>query len=108
MRAGGGTGVGVGDVLPALEIEITRSALNRMALYASLGVPEVWRFDGTTLCPHLRQADGTYQPGENSLIFPGVPLDELARLAEPDEAKDILTVLHEFRAWVRSLGGTAT
>src|SRR5437899_8506051 len=30
----------------ALEVEISRSALDRLRVYAALGVPEVWRWDG--------------------------------------------------------------
>ena len=44
----------------AIEIEITTSAVNRMAIYAALGVPEVWRFDGQTLSIHGLAEDGAY------------------------------------------------
>src|SRR5262245_35011499 len=37
----------------AVEIDITSSSLPRMSIYATLGVPEVWRFDGTTLTINL-------------------------------------------------------
>jgi len=30
----------------AIEIDITSSSLNRLEIYAALGVPEVWRYDG--------------------------------------------------------------
>ena len=33
----------------AIEVDNTSSSINRMAIYAALGVPEVWRFDGETL-----------------------------------------------------------
>src|SRR5262249_34511497 len=33
----------------AIEVEISRSALDRLAIYAALSVPEVWRFDGKKL-----------------------------------------------------------
>src|SRR5437870_8588224 len=33
----------------ALEIEISRSSLDRMSIYAALGVPELWRFNGQHL-----------------------------------------------------------
>ena len=33
----------------AIEIDITSSSLNRQSIYASLGVPEIWRFDGESL-----------------------------------------------------------
>ena len=44
----------------AVEVEISRSALDRMGIYAALGVPEVWRFDGEALRVEQLQADGTY------------------------------------------------
>src|SRR3954454_19090485 len=44
----------------AIEVEISRSALDRMGIYAALGVPEVWRFDGETLRVAQLRADGTY------------------------------------------------
>jgi Uma2 family endonuclease len=33
----------------AVEIDITSSSLNRLSIYAALGVPEVWRLDGESL-----------------------------------------------------------
>ena len=48
-----------------VEIEISRGVLNRMAIYAALRVPEVWRFDGETLTVHqLHGAE--YRPAESS------------------------------------------
>jgi Uma2 family endonuclease len=85
----------------ALEIEISRSAIGRMAIYAALRVPEVWRFDGETLRVHLLQPDGTYQPAEQSPSFPGIPLAELVRFLRPSQTVDYLSVIREFRAWVR-------
>jgi Uma2 family endonuclease len=84
----------------ALEIEISRSALSRMGIYAALGIPEVWRDDGETLGVHLLQA-GAYQPAEKSPTFPKIPPAELARFARPDPQKDSLTEIRSFRAWVR-------
>src|SRR5439155_9527394 len=43
-----------------VEIEISRTARNRMDIYAALRVPEVWRFDGTDLTVYLLQSNGTY------------------------------------------------
>jgi Uma2 family endonuclease len=41
----------------AVEIDITSSSLNQLALYATLGVSEVWRYDGNTLIfYHLQSA----------------------------------------------------
>ena len=42
----------------AVEVEVSRSAIDSLSIYAAIGVPEVWRFDGDVLRVHLRQADG--------------------------------------------------
>ena len=34
----------------AIEIDFTRSSLDRMSIYAALGVPEVWRATSTGIC----------------------------------------------------------
>lgn len=85
----------------AVEIEVSRSALNRMAIYAALCVPEVWRFNGQTLQVHLLQADGTYQIAERSLAFPDIPATELVRFLQPDQITDYLSVIRALRTWLR-------
>jgi hypothetical protein len=54
----------------AIEVDITSSSLDRMAIYASLGIPEVWRCDGETLTIHLLQANQKYAPTERSRALP--------------------------------------
>jgi Uma2 family endonuclease len=90
-----------------VEIEVTRSALDRLGLYAALGVPEVWRFDGEAITVHQLQADGTYRMAERSPTFPTVPLAEVARFLQPNEALDYLGVIRSFRDWVRAQVGNA-
>lgn len=85
-----------------VEIEVSRSGVDRMAMYAALGVPEVWRFDGTTLQVCLLEHDQTYRTSERSLTFPAIPLGELVRFLRPSETLDNLTALREFRVWVRT------
>jgi Uma2 family endonuclease len=84
-----------------LEIEITHSALSRMSIYAALGVPEVWRFDGTSLRVELLQAEGTYRQAENSLSFPQIRLEDLLPFLEPSETVDYLSRIRAVRDWVR-------
>jgi Uma2 family endonuclease len=86
----------------AIEIEITQSALGRMGIYGALGVPEVWRYDGSTLRVMIRHPDGTYRASERSLAFPSVPMDQLAEFACREQARDENAILEEFAQWVRS------
>ncbi len=85
----------------AIEIEISRSALNRMAIYAALGVPEVWRCDGATLRAHLLQPDGSWRASETSPTFPRVPLAGIVPFLQPSETVDYLSMIRTFRTWVR-------
>jgi Uma2 family endonuclease len=84
-----------------LEIEISRSAQNRMSIYAALRVPEVWRYDGETLRVELLQPDGTWQSSENSPTFPGISLEDVLPFLEPPEGTGSLELSKTFRAWVR-------
>jgi Uma2 family endonuclease len=86
-----------------LEIEISRSALNRMTILAALRIPEVWCFDGNSLRVNHLQPDGGYRLTDRSLAFPNVPLANLAPFLQPSETIDSLTVLRTFREWLRSL-----
>ena len=48
----------------AIEIEVSRSILNRLSILAAFKIPEVWCHDGTDLRINLLLADGNYQSGE--------------------------------------------
>jgi Uma2 family endonuclease len=84
-----------------LEIEISRSALDRMGIFAALGIPEVWRFDAEALHIHRLQADRTYVETPESVVFPGVAAAGMRPFLHPDPARDVLTFLRAFRAWAR-------
>jgi Putative restriction endonuclease len=58
------------------EIEISHSMLDRMAIYADLKIPEVWRWDGRTLTIHLLRGKA-YRVSKRSKAFPFLPLREL-------------------------------
>lgn len=85
----------------AIEIDITRSSLKRMAIYAKLRVGEVWRFDGKTLRIHLLDRKGKYQAAAASPTFPTVPLESLVQFLKDGMDQDEASVGRAFRAWVR-------
>jgi Uma2 family endonuclease len=86
-----------------LEIEVSRSALNRMTIFAAFRIPEIWCYDGETLRVYLLHADGTYQLSKRSLAFPSIPVQELVRFLPPTGNNDYLSAVAALRAWVRSL-----
>jgi Uma2 family endonuclease len=84
----------------AVEIEISRSVLDRMSIYAALGVPEVWRWDGESLTFNLLTKRGAYRQSDRSKAFPFFPLAEFAPFLEPTRLSET-QLLRSFRAWVR-------
>jgi len=85
-----------------IEVEATRSPAPKFPVYAALGVPEIWHFDGKKLrCLHLRK--GKYQPAEMSLAFPFLRPAELQRFIELLPAQDELAVMRAFGEWVQTL-----
>ena len=59
----------------AVEIDITSSSINRLEIYAALGVPEVWRYDGNVLQVYVLGSDGSYNAVNHSIAFPSIPLE---------------------------------
>jgi Uma2 family endonuclease len=64
----------------AIEIEITRSSVDKVSIYGRLGVGEVWRWTGQRFVVLVRQPDGQYAPQDQSRCLPQLPMDELAEL----------------------------
>jgi len=85
----------------ALEIEISRSALNRMGIYAKLRVPEVWCWDGVTLRVFLLGPDGQYTQSRTSRAFPFLPLDVFAQFLQAGPDISETQQVRQFRQWVR-------
>jgi Uma2 family endonuclease len=86
----------------AVEIDISRSCLDRFGVYAALGVPEVWRFDGTTLQAYRLAANATYDPVSVSPSLPFLPLDEVLPLLERTFSdQDDRAQMRALREWVR-------
>jgi Uma2 family endonuclease len=86
----------------AIEVDITRSALDRMGIYSALRVPEIWRFNGRTLRVLLRTDDGSYRQSQRSAAFPDVAVSELTRFAIREGSRDENAVVDELQAWVRT------
>jgi len=85
-----------------IEVEISRSVLDRLGILASLGVPEVWRCDAEAIrILHLRR-DRTYAEAERSLAFPFLPVSELLRFFQMRATLSDSQLMREFQKWVRA------
>jgi Uma2 family endonuclease len=83
-----------------LEIEVTRNFIDRLAICAALGVPEVWRFDGQVIQVLLLNESPAYVPSERSAAFPFLPVAQLMRFFAMNATVSETKVLQAFRAWV--------
>lgn len=85
----------------ALEIDVTNSSLDRMAIYASLVVPEVWRLEGDVLTFH-HLTSGQYHTANESRSFPRLkPTDLIPFVLQARLAPDHNVTARAFRQWVR-------
>lgn len=84
-----------------IEVEVTRRLLDRLQIFAALGVPEVWRCKGRTVEFLHRQKAGTYRARANSRNFPTFTAAMAARFLEQGRTTDKTTWIRSFRKYVR-------
>src|SRR6266446_3389038 len=81
-----------------VEIDLHHDSISKFPIYAALGVPEFWRFDGNVMTIyHLRQ--GQYQPSEASESLPlltGAVLTEFLARTSKEDQYDILSAFEEW------------
>jgi Uma2 family endonuclease len=90
----------------ALEIEITHSSMNRLAIYARLNFPEIWRLEGQTIVCHLLGNDGKYFVSAVSRAIPGLVVADLVPFLMLRGQMDDNAIIQQFRAWVRQRFGS--
>ena len=83
-----------------LEIDYTSKSLDRMPIYARLGVPEVWRYDENMLTICQLEA-GEYKEIDNSLAFEGFPARGIPGFIEQNIKVGRRALRQSFRTWVR-------
>jgi hypothetical protein len=78
-------------------------AIDKMLIYAALGVSELWRFNGRTLAVYELGPDRQYVPRQSSPAFPGFPVAEIARLLNDSAALHETALIRSFRERVRGI-----
>ncbi|HAG84184.1 MAG TPA: hypothetical protein DCL61_24265 [Cyanobacteria bacterium UBA12227] len=86
-----------------LEIDLTSKSLNRFAIYARLGVPEIWCYDSGELKIYQLQNEN-YIEVETSLVFPTLPVQELPALIEQYRPQGRRAIRQAVRNWARKKG----
>lgn len=83
-----------------IEIEITRSAIPRVPLFAAMNVPEVWRWDGDRIVI-LHLTDDGYVQAEQSLALPPLTSDVITQLLVENQSTDRSAWARQVRAWAQ-------
>ncbi|MEG4092819.1 Uma2 family endonuclease [Microcoleus sp. Pol12B4] len=84
----------------ALEIDITSSSLNQFDLYADLGVPEIWRYDGRNIKFYQLQ-NGEYAECNFSRAFPMLPTAKVEEFIDRCQTTGATAAVRKFRQWVK-------
>src|SRR5262249_33896111 len=84
-----------------VEIEITRSFVNRLSICEALGIAEIWRFNGQRVRAYHRGSDGQYVESDRSLHCPFLLVQELVAFLHKRTQMDENSLVRLFRDWVR-------
>ena len=87
-----------------IEIDISSSSINRLSLYAALGVLEVWRYDARAITIYRLEGE-SYQVCDRSPTFPQITPAEITRFLELRKTMGETSLIRSFRKWVRSQQG---
>jgi Uma2 family endonuclease len=93
------------DPAPALaiEVDITHSSLDRLAIFAAIGIPEVWHLTADSFRFLHLQPDSSYEARDRSLAFPALPSAEVARFLEQGRSDEDTAWVRSFRMFVRDV-----
>ncbi|MEO0947050.1 MAG: Uma2 family endonuclease [Cyanobacteria bacterium J06641_5] len=85
----------------AVEVDITSSSLDRFAIYAALEIPEIWRFDGSTLVIYALRAS-EYGVSPRSLALPPLCAADIQQFLQLQPAIGENRLVKQFRQWLRT------
>jgi Uma2 family endonuclease len=85
-----------------IESDYTSSSLNKFTIYASLGVPELWRYRRQTLQVY-QLVEGNYELSDKSIAFPFLPIAEVPGLIDQSKTIGQRAAVRLLRARIREI-----
>ncbi len=93
-----------------LDVSLSKSTLDRLALYAALSVPEVWCYvsqPGDDFLKGQLQIYGLdaqgYAVSAYSFAFPFLPAGRILQFIDESDALGLMTALRSLRAWLQDV-----
>jgi Uma2 family endonuclease len=90
-----------------VEIDITHPSLDKLPIYATLGVPEVWRATEERVVVYQRTSDG-YTVVDQSTVLPGLAAAEIQAWLAVSEQTSRAAWMKQVQAWARDRWGRAS
>lgn len=84
-----------------IEIDTTNESLHKFKIYAALGVPEIWRYDGRQAHFYALAGEG-YEKIQSSIAFPALAAADLTQYLEQRKKDGHSRTLRAFRQMLRS------
>ena len=86
----------------AVEVEITKESLSKFPIYATLGVPEIWRYDGKQVQMYELTQDHRYIEIAESRFFPALIASLVTDSIELSKTVGQTDALKAFRQQIRA------
>ena len=91
-----------------IEVDVTKTCIPRLPVYAQVGVTEVWRHTPVEMQFYRLGAGGDYQQTDRSDAFPFIAPSDVARFLNQRHDTDENSVVRAFVEWAKEAHGTAT
>lgn len=84
-----------------VEIDLQHPSLSKFPIYAALGVPEIWRYDGKSLTIYELTDEG-YRATPSSLAIPALTSDTLTEFLARSQHEDQYETILAFEKWLET------
>jgi hypothetical protein len=85
-----------------IQLEVSRKLLNKKAIYAAFGVPELWCWSGSSLKVLELSKESEYVPRESSICLPAFPIAKAEEIVRQLGVEDDTALICSFQEWVRT------
>jgi Uma2 family endonuclease len=85
-----------------IEVDISRSSIRKLPIFATFHVTEVWQYQNASLTAYRLQ-DGTYVPIAESTVLPGFPLAQIQTLLDQRTTIGETQLIRSFRETLKGL-----
>jgi Uma2 family endonuclease len=85
----------------AVEIDVHHDSLSKFPIYSTLGVPEIWRYDGKNVFMY-RLAGDQYHAISESVVLPNISCEVLMSFILRLENEDENSILLSFEGWLQN------